>query len=120
MAKQKKLSFDDLLKQKANIDTAKTKQYFVESLDGILELEKASPQKMTELISRVNDGEDQFSVYQEMIYACCPLLRNKELLTNYEVVEPYDIVQKILTLAEVLDLGSQIIQWYGFSIDVKK
>jgi len=120
MAKPKKLGLDALLASKANIDNSTTKEYFVESLNGVLDLEKINPRKMSDNITKINDGEDQFGVYQEIIYACCPLLRNKELLVKFEVAEPYDIVGKILTLAEVLDLGNQIIQWYGFNINLKK
>ena len=53
----------------------------------------------------------------DLIYACCPMLRNKKLLDAYEVLEPTDIVCAVLgdNMAEINRIVTVILDMYGLA-----
>jgi hypothetical protein len=117
----KKISLEHLLEKKLGVDSSKNKEYFSEVLGGNIDLIRINPQKVADLIAAMNGGElTQYETYQQLVYFSCPLFQNKELLEKFDIVEPCEIVYKVLNLAEVFDIGNQLIQWYGFNIGLKK
>ena len=119
----KKITLESLLEKKMGADTSKTKEYFSEELGGNLEFVRISPDKVSDLLGQMNRGENsEFSMYQQLAYFSCPLLQDKELIKQYNVSEPFEIIYKVLNnnIAEIYEIGTLLIGWYGFNLSAKK
>lgn len=119
MENGKRLTLDALIAKKEQRDKEKYEVHTVEipSLDGYLQLEKIPLTRVASLMDGTG-GEsmtDNLAFDIDLIYACCPMMRNKELQAAYEVKEPTDIVCALLgdNMGEINLIVTAILGMYG-------
>lgn len=119
MENGKRLTLDALIAKKEQRDKEKYEVHKVEipSLDGYLQLEKIPLTRVASLMDGTG-GEsmaDNLAFDIDLIYACCPMMRNKELQAAYEVKEPTDIVCALLgdNMGEINLIVTAILGMYG-------
>ena len=109
-----KLQLEDLLNRNMQ-EGFQSKDVYVKGLGGELTvIHRALP-----TVLRMMDAMVQ------LIYACVPLFKNKELQAKYECAEPTDVVYKVLndSVEDITALGEAILGMYCISNpveDVKK
>lgn len=57
------------------------------------------------------------NICKQMIYDCCPVLQDEELMKALDVVDPYDVVAKLMDIAEIDELGLKLFKWQGIIKD---
>lgn len=119
---KKKITPEQLLEKKLEVDANKEKEYYSEELGGLLVFNRIRPDKVSDLIGQLVAGGSQYAVFQQLIYESCPLFKNKELILKCGVAEPFEVVNKVLNsnIAEVYEIGNMLLGWYGFKLDIKK
>lgn len=119
---KKRITLEQLLEKKLDVNADKEKEYYSEELGGLLVFSRIRPDKVSDLMGQLAAGGSQYAVYQQLIYESCPLFKNKELVLKCGVAEPFSVVDKVLSsnLAEVYEIGNMLLEWYGFKLDVKK
>lgn len=95
------------------------RQVEVPSLGGALQLEKIP---LTRIASMMDDLGDtsmaaNLAFNVDLIYACCPMLRNTKLQAAYEVAAPTDIVCAVLgdNMMEINRIVTAILDMYGLA-----
>lgn len=110
-----KVTVASILKKKKIMEEVKTTPFYSEVFQGEIDIDDVSPAKIMEIIQGASEDEPLRADY-ELIYACCPVFRDKELQTEYEVEDPIDIVGAIYkhNLIEPSSLAKHILKRYGF------
>lgn len=107
MNRQTKLTLDELIRRKMQIQEAKrqrkTKELYIESLDGTITLTEPS----REVLSDASQIEDAYAVNRYVVYNCVtsPNLKSAELQEAFDCAEPYDIVDQLFSYGEVMQIG---------------
>ena len=123
MNKKTKLTLDELIRRKVQIQEAKkqrkTQDLYIDSLGGTITI--TEPTKEI-LIDVTNMDKDTYSINKYVVYNCVtePNLKSQELQDTYECAEPYDIVDKLFSYGEVMQLGSYLNQLSGLTSGVEK
>ena len=123
MNKNTKLTLDELIRRKVQIQEAKkqrkTQDLYIDSLGGTITI--TEPTKEI-LIDVTNMDKDTYSINKYVVYNCVtePNLKSQELQDTYECAEPYDIVDKLFSYGEVMQLGSYLNQLSGLTSGVEK
>lgn len=119
MESGKRLTLEALIAKKEQREKEKFEVHKVDipSLDGYLQLEKIPLTRVASLMDGTG-GEsmtDNLAFDIDLIYACCPMMRNKELQAAYEVKEPTDIVCALLgdNMGEINLIVTAILGMYG-------
>lgn len=116
MAK-KKLTIEMLIGARAKKEKFMSKEIYIESLGGTIMLQKCKYDVILgvmDSISRDSSMSNIIEIFKELIYKSVPLFRNADLLKEYEIAEPFDIVTELLELGEIVTVGNEILQMYGF------
>lgn len=117
----KKLTLEALLakKEQREMDQMTLRRVEVSSLGGYLVLEKIPLTRLVGMLDRVADDSlaDNLALNVDIIYACCPLFRNKELQEQYHCAEPTDIVCAVLddNMADIDRIVTEIMGMYGLT-----
>ena len=101
-----KVQLEDLLNRTMN-EGFQSKDVYVKGLGGALTvIHQPLP-----TVLRIMDAMAQ------LIYACVPLFKNKELQAKYECAEPTDVVYKVLndSVEDITALGEAILEMYGIA-----
>lgn len=114
-----KLTIEDLLAQKdRRQDDVKT--VHLDGLGGELEVRRIPLVKFTDYMERTQKGnaKTKLETQYEMIYACCPILHNEQLLEAYECKDPLDIVPRVLreNIMDMNALVAAISAFYGVDL----
>jgi hypothetical protein len=114
-----KVQLEDLLNRTMN-EGFQSKDVYVKGLGGELTvIHQPLP-----TVLRIMDGikaDASLSVVMDamaqLIYACVPLFKNKELQAKYECDEPTDVVYKVLndSVEDITALGEAILEMYGIA-----
>lgn len=121
MENGKRLTLEDLV---ARAEQRKQEKYAIHqvevpSLGGTLQLEKIPLTRIASMMDDLGDTsmEANLAFNVDLIYACCPMLRNKKILDAYEVLEPTDIVCAVLgdNMAEINRIVTAILDMYGLA-----
>lgn len=119
MDKHTKLTLEMLLARKTQRDAAKAEFHslYVPELDGCLLLQKIPLSRVLELLDAVDSTSmtENYQFQSELIYACCPMLRDKELQSAFGCTDPADIVGKVFddNMGAISDVASAILDFYG-------
>ena len=119
MEKGKKLTLEALLAKKEQREAERfaVRRVEVPSLGGTLDLERIPLTRIAAMMDGIGGDSmvDSLAFDAELIYACCPMMRNRELQAAYECAEPTDIVFRLLgdNMGEVNLMGSEILKMYG-------
>ena len=100
MEKGKKLTLEALLAKKEQREAERfaVRRVEVPSLGGTLDLERIPLTRIAAMMDGIGGDSmvDSLAFDAELIYACCPMMRNRELQAAYECAEPTDIVFRLL------------------------
>ncbi len=117
----KKLALADLLaraEQRAG-DKKAYKQLYIEPLDGELTVEKIPLPRVLSMLDGVNSNNmmDSLDFQVNLIYQCCPVLRNPELQGAYDCKEPTDIVCAVFedNMVAISKAAEAILDFYGLA-----
>lgn len=116
--KNEKLTIEKILEKKRIIETEENKPYYSEFFGAEIVIENHPLKKVSEIVSK-DYGEDSLRADFELIYAFCPIFRNKKLHEEYEVQDPIDIIELVFNhnLGAIQDLAKAILKRYGLEVD---
>lgn len=114
----KKATFKDLIakKLKKEADQFKTQDIFVSGMEATLTFKKPSDDEVLDTMDSIGEGKDtrkMIEAFKKLIYQCCEMLQDTELHNQLEVVDPYDTVNKIFDLADIMEIGEQLMDLIG-------
>ena len=114
--KHTRLTLDEMIRRSEQVKEAKnknkTKELYVESLDGTITITKPT-------INQVNDAMNMDASSGEsdayLVYECVtePPLKNKQLQQAYGCQDPLDILDKIFEPGEVLNISKAALSFAG-------
>lgn len=121
-----KLTLEALIAKKEQRKAERYEIHKVEvpSLGGYLQLEKIPLARVAGMMDDVGGQSvvDNLNFEIDLVYACCPMLRNKELQAAYEVEAPTDIVCAVLgdNMGDLNLIAATILDMYGLAdVDLK-
>lgn len=117
----KKLALEDLMARAEQREQGKTvfKRVYVDSLGGDLELERIPLSRMLSMLDGVDGStmQENLDIQTEIIYRCCPLLRNTELREAFHCETQTEVVCAVFedNMGAISDLAEEILGFYGLS-----
>lgn len=116
--KAEKLTIEKILEKKHILETEENKPYYCEFFGAEIVIENHPIKKVSEIVSK-DYGDDSLRADFELIYAFCPIFRNKKLHEEYEVQDPIDIIELVFNhnLGAIQDLAKAIMKKYGLGVD---
>lgn len=121
MEKGKKLTLEALMAkaEQRKMEKFEVHKADIPSMEGFLVLEKIPLTRIASMMDSM-DGDsmcDNLEFNAALIYACCPLMRNKELQTAYDCKEPTDIVYAVLddNMGDINLVVQAILAMYGLN-----
>jgi len=120
----KKATFKDLIakKLKKESEIEKTKDIYVSSMDATLTFRKPSDDSILDVMDDIGDGKDtrtMVNAFKKLIYLCCDMLQDTELHEKIEVVDPFDTVDKLFDLADIMEIGEQLMDMLNIGSKVE-
>lgn len=117
----KKLTVDNIIENKINIETKDVVEFESKTLGGIIEIHKIPRAKFQSIMTKLKEAkseQEQNQLEDRLIYECIPLLQNKKLQDAYEVKAPYDIVSKVFNdnIMELNQISDIIYKFYGINV----
>jgi hypothetical protein len=113
MSDMKKITLEDLIKRKEQIEANKKKRttLYIESLNGTITIEKPS----LDVLAKAQ-GMDPVEGDKYLVYSCVvePNIKDKQLQSIYGCIEPYDIVEKIFDELEIPKIAKACMDLAGF------
>lgn len=112
-----KVQLEDLLNRTMN-EGFQSKDVYVKGLGGELTVIHQPLPTVLRIMDEIK-ADASLSVVMDamtqLIYACVPLFKNKELQDKYECAEPTDVVYKVLndSVEDITTLGASILEMYG-------
>lgn len=107
----------------AEKDKFKVANYHSAELDGDIQVRKVPASRIYELLDESKDEglAAKYITNLQIIYECCPVFHNSDLIDAYDCVEPYEVVGKVLddNAGEIGKLISIILDMYGLNEDVE-
>lgn len=118
--KMKKLTFDELIFKKLEKEKneIKFKEIEVPSLGGTLVFERPLEEDLISCIDSIDEGKDTKSVlaaYDELIYSCCPTLKDSKLQEQFDIEAPMDIVKVMFEMSDRLLIGNELVEFSGIA-----
>lgn len=110
-----KTTIDDILKAKKIIEEKRETPFYSKTFNSDIEIEDISTDKFVELVNSSKESEP-LRADCEIIYVCCPVFRNKELIEAFNVKDPVDVVEKAFgkNVFEIDNLAKHIMKRYGY------
>ena len=115
----KRLGLSDFLELKSKRgNEEQIFEYKSDFLGGSITVKKISPYKVTELMDKIEQGNEVTNGLKtniELIYKHCPDFQKDELIKNFECSEPYDVVLKVFdnNIGQIGDFANYILSLYG-------
>lgn len=113
-----KLTLSDLIAKKAQKEAAqnRTEDVFIEGLQGCITVHNPDKKILYKAIDMMGEStEDTIYANAFLIYNAVKDFQSPELLKAYEVKDNVEIVFKLLTLAEISDVATTIMELTGFA-----
>lgn len=117
MADKKKIvrmTLEDIIQAKLKRDQDKLtmKEIEIPSLEKALLFRRPTRSEICEFMDDIqgaeNSTEQVLEIYQNLIYLCCDMLHEKELLEAAEASDPTMIVPAIMDDADILVVGDEV------------
>lgn len=114
-----KVQLEDLLNRTMN-EGFQSKDVYVKGLGGELTVIHQPLPTVLRIMDEIK-ADASLSVVMDamvqLIYACVPLFKNKELQAKYACSEPTDVVYKVLndSVEDITALGEAILEMYGIA-----
>lgn len=115
MTTVKKTTIEDILRVKDIIEEKKNIPFYSQTFDSEIEIEYIPADKFVEIVNSLHETLPLRGDC-EIIYACCPIFRNKELQEAFDIDDPIDIVEKAFgnNVFEIDNLAKHIMKRYGY------
>lgn len=117
MSKQtnKKATFKDLLNKKIlkEKNSTKVKEIEISSMGKSITFVRPKDDVILDVIDLVGEGKstrDMVNAFKTLIYHSCPMLQDTELHEQLEIQDPYDVVDTIFELADILEIGQELLE----------
>ena len=117
----KKLALEDLMARAEQREQGKTvfKSVYVDSLGGDLELERIPLSRMLSMLDGVDGStmQENLDIQTEIIYRCCPLLRNPALREAFHCETQTEVVCAVFedNMGAISNLAEEILGFYGLA-----
>ncbi|MDF2546146.1 MAG: hypothetical protein K0R93_1044 [Anaerosolibacter sp.] len=114
----KRVTLDELIKRALNKgNEPATKQLYVQSLEGVIVIEKPSKDLCLDALSEDDEG----AADRHLVYNCViePNLKNPDLIKAYGLDRPIEIVDKIFEPGEVAAISKECLAFAGYIDSVK-
>lgn len=112
-----KLSLEQLIAKKMELNQRQSRDVHVASLKGELTLVKVPIDKILDAVNDAQNGSEaeRFEAIKNLIYLCCPMMHSEKLQKAFECDEPTDIVTKLLAddIGDMYNISSEILAMYG-------
>lgn len=112
----KKLTVKDILERKKLVEKEKPNYYYSKILKGNIDIVDVSPDRIVNIVNAA-DNTEPIRANCEVIYECCPIFQDKELIESCEVKDPILVVQKCFcnNVFEIDELAKIILSRYGYN-----
>jgi hypothetical protein len=112
--KAKKATFKDLIAKKIQkeADQFKVTEIYVTSMDATLTFQKPKDNLILDVMDEMGDMQVVSKIvggYKKLIYHTCNMLHDSELQKELEVVDPFDTIEKLFNLADIMEIGEQLM-----------
>ena len=117
----KKLALEDMMARAEQREHGKTvfKRVYVDSLGGDLELERIPLSRMLSILDGVDGStmQENLDIQTEIIYRCCPLLRNPALREAFHCETQTEVVCAVFedNMGAISNLAEEILGFYGLA-----
>lgn len=123
--KAKKATFKDLIAKKLQKEQNqfKIKDIYVSSMDATLTFKKPKDDLILDVMDEIGEGEDtrrMVSAFKKLIYQCCDMLQDTELHKELDVIDPFDTVDKLFELADIMEIGEQLMDLINVGAKVEE
>lgn len=120
-----KATFKDLLNKKLEKEKNKNqiKDIVVTSMDRVITFKRPSDNLILEIIDLIgedNNTSGMVSAFKRLIYHSCPMLQNTELHEELEIQDPYDTVDAIFELADIMEIGQELLSMININGKVEE
>ena len=121
--KHTRLTLDEMIRRSEQAKEAKsknkTKELYVESLDGTITITKPTRNQVTDAMN-MDASSGESDAY--LVYECVtePPLKNKQLQQAYGCQDPLDIIDKIFEPGEVVNISKAALSFAGYVDDSVK
>lgn len=111
---KKKITIEDVLKKKKLIEKNAVKPFYSKFFDAEIDIEDVPVEKVMSIIESADESEP-LRADDELIYACCPFFRNKDLQEELGVKDPVDTIRAVYgkNISEPTQLVKHILSFYG-------
>ena len=111
-----KTTIEHILKAKKVIEEKKKIPFYSKTFQSEIEIEEIPAEECAKIVNS-SSGEEPLRGNYELIYACCPVFRDKRLQEEFEVQDPIDVVEKAFgnNVFEIDELAKHIMKRYGYT-----
>lgn len=116
----KRASFDDLIAKAVAKEKGahEEKEVKVSSMKKTLFFRKPKQSEQIQYIEELSEAKgmkDQIDIFKRMIYDLSLDLQDNNLIKTLEVQYPYKIIDKLFDLADIMEIGTQLQDLFGFN-----
>lgn len=121
--KLEKLTIDSLIARKIEREKneIKVKEIEVPSLGGTILFNKPSDEDIFDTYDKLKDNDEDLrtlsEAYTDLIYNCCPTLKEMFVNKTIDVKIPTDLVKEIFTVADRLQVGTELLEMSGLNTE---
>lgn len=111
-----RVNFNDLIAKKMQRDKDKVKvtEIEVSTMDKVLLFNNPGDDVILDFMDDMGDGSNSrmlIDAFKKVIYKCCPVLQDVKLHEELEIVDPFDVVSALFSIAEINEIGEQLIDF---------
>ncbi len=112
--KEKKMTFDDIIKAKIQKENDKltVKSIEVPSVGKELLFRRPKDEMVFDFIDNLHGGEekteDLINEYAKIIYQCCDTLQDPELHKELEIDDPFDTAKAFMDANDIIVVGDEV------------
>jgi hypothetical protein len=122
---EQKATFKDLIAKKLQKEASLTvyKDLTIRSMGKTMTFKRPTDDQILDVMDEIGDGKDARKIaeaYKKLIYHTCSMLQDTELHKELEIKDPFDAVNAIFDLADVLELGDQLMDMTDIGSKVEK
>lgn len=121
MDKKKRITLNDLLarKEQADKDKMELKYLYCEGLGGEIQVVRLPMRRILEYMDEVGEQTKMVESMEwniQLIYAHCPIFKDRQLQEVYECKEPDEIIEKVFNgnISAIGTFAQKILTLYGF------
>ncbi|WMI80901.1 hypothetical protein [Anaerotignum sp. MB30-C6] len=112
--KMEQMTFDELIAMRTKKEerVQKPVEILIPSAGKTMIFSRPKDEFVLEIVDEIGlrqTTEQTAESYRKLIYHCCSMLQKPELHEQLEVKDPYDVVRVLFELADILEVGSELL-----------